>query len=51
LEGEGLAVSGEGERQFRTGDVIFIPQSEKHQFKNNGKKTVKFLCLIPYTRK
>ena len=47
LEGEGLVV-GEGlERKFRAGDVIFIPPNEKHQFKNTGEKTVKFLCLVP----
>jgi len=51
LEGEGFAVCEGEERKFRAGDVIFIPSNEKHQLKNNGKKTVKFLCLIPYTRK
>jgi len=51
LEGEGLAVGEGKERKFRAGDVIFIPPNEKHQLKNNGKKTVKFLCLIPYTHK
>ena len=49
LEGKGLAVGEEGERKFRAGDVLFIPPNEKHQLKNNGEKTVKFLCLIPYT--
>jgi quercetin dioxygenase-like cupin family protein len=48
LEGEGLAVGEGGERKFRAGDVLFIPPNEKHQLKNNGEKTVKFLCLIPY---
>jgi quercetin dioxygenase-like cupin family protein len=51
LEGEGLAVGEGEERKFRAGDVIFIPPNEKHQLKNNGKKTVKFLCLIPYMHK
>lgn len=51
LEGEGVAVGEGEERKFRAGDVIFIPQNEKHQLKNNGKKTVKFLCLIPYIQK
>jgi quercetin dioxygenase-like cupin family protein len=51
LEGEGLAVGEGKERKFRAGDVIFIPPNEKHQLKNNGKKTVKFLCLIPYMHK
>ena len=47
LEGEGLVVSEDLERPFGTGDVIFIPQNEKHQFKNTDEKTVKFLCIIP----
>jgi len=51
LEGEGL-LAGEGEeRRFKEGDVIFIGPNEEHQLKNIGEKTVKFLCLIPYTRK
>jgi len=47
LEGEGTVVGPEGERKFKPGDVIFIPPNEKHQLKNNGKKTVRFLCLVP----
>jgi len=48
LEGQGVVI-GEGEkRKFSGGDVIFIPPNEKHQFKNNGEETVRFLCLIPY---
>jgi len=49
LEGEGLAIGEEGQREFTAGDVIFIPPNEKHQLKNTGEKTVKFLCLVPYT--
>ena len=48
LEGEGLVVSEEKEVKFKAGDVIFLPPNEKHQLKNNSKKLVKFLCLIPY---
>lgn len=51
LEGEGVVVEGKEERQFRAGDVIFIPPNEKHQFKNNTEKTVKFICLIPHNQK
>jgi len=47
LEGEGVVASEEGEKKFRAGDVIFILPNEKHQLKNNGEKTVKFLCLVP----
>ena len=50
LEGEGLAFDGEKAKEFKAGDVIFIPPGERHQVKNNGKKTLKFLCLIPYAK-
>jgi quercetin dioxygenase-like cupin family protein len=47
LEGEGVIVSNEGDKKFKTGDAVFVLPNEKHQFKNNGKKTLKFLCLVP----
>ena len=47
LEGEGVVVGEDRERMFRGGDVVFVAPNEKHQFKNNGSKTVKFLCLVP----
>ena len=50
LEGEGLAFDGEKAKGFKAGDVIFIPPGERHQVKNNGKKTLKFLCLVPYAK-
>jgi len=50
LEGEGIATDGEQERKFKSGDAIFIPPNERHQLKNTGRKTVKFLCLIPYPK-
>ena len=48
LEGEGLVVGGEEEKEFKSGEVIFVPANELHQFKNNSENPVKFLCLIPY---
>jgi len=48
LEGRGLVIGGEREREFGEGDVIFIPPNEKHQLMNAGEKPVKFLCIIPY---
>ncbi len=51
LEGEGLVYGGGEKKKFKPGDFIFIPPNEEHQFKNTGTKTVKFLCLIPYTNK
>lgn len=47
LEGEGLVVGGKEEKKIEAGDAIFMPPNEQHQFKNNGEKTLKFLCLVP----
>jgi len=47
LEGTGLAVSEQGETNISAGTVIYISPNEKHQLKNNSKKTLKFLCLVP----
>ena len=47
LEGDGIVVGEDKERGFRAGDVVFVAPNEKHQFKNNGSKTVKFLCIVP----
>ena len=49
LEGGGVVFDGEKATPFKAGDVVFIPPDEQHQFKNVGKKTLKFICLIPYT--
>jgi len=48
LEGEGVAVGGKEERKLKAGDAIFVPPNEKHQFRNTGKKVLKFLCLVPH---
>jgi len=48
LEGEGVAVGGTEERKIQPGDAVFVPPKEKHQFRNESKKTLRFLCLIPY---
>lgn len=48
LRGEGIARGDEGERRFGEGDFIFIPPNEKHQLRNTGNTSVRFLCLIPY---
>ncbi len=50
LEGEGVVTDGEQERKFKRGCAIFIPPSERHQFKNTGRRTVRFLCLVPYMK-
>jgi quercetin dioxygenase-like cupin family protein len=47
LEGEGIVVGGSEEKKIKAGDAVFVPPKEQHQFKNNGKKKLKFLCLVP----
>jgi len=48
VEGGGIVVSESGEQEINTGDVIFMPGNEEHQFRNTKDKTMKFLCLIPH---
>lgn len=36
LEGQGLVIGDNGEKPFKTGDVIFIPPNERHQLKQQG---------------
>ena len=47
LEGKGIVFDGEKATPFKANDVVFIPSDERHQFKNTGRKQLKFLCLIP----
>jgi quercetin dioxygenase-like cupin family protein len=51
LEGEGTVFDGEKATAVKAGDVVFVPSDEQHQFRNNGKKTLRFLCLIPCAKK
>ncbi|HEX9262620.1 MAG TPA: cupin domain-containing protein [Candidatus Bathyarchaeia archaeon] len=50
LEGEGVVFDGDKSTPFEANDVVFVPSDERHQFKNTGKKRLKFLCLIPYCK-
>ncbi len=47
LEGEGVANDGEKEIKLKSGTVVYVAPNEKHQFKNSGLNTFKFICLIP----
>ena len=47
LSGGGVARSEQGDRPFKAGDVIFVPANEKHQFVNDGREALAFICLIP----
>jgi quercetin dioxygenase-like cupin family protein len=48
LEGEGVMTDGKKATPLKPNDVIYTAPDEWHQFKNTGKKTLKFLCLIPH---
>ncbi|MCD6176909.1 MAG: cupin domain-containing protein [Candidatus Cloacimonetes bacterium] len=47
VEGNGALVTEDGELPFKPGDVIFVDPHMKHNYKNTGETTLKFLCLIP----
>jgi len=47
IEGEGEVLTPEGTKPFKAGYAIFIVPDEIHQFKNNGKTRLSFLCLVP----
>ena len=47
LKGQGTAKSALGDRPFKSGDVIFVPANEMHQFMNTGPSSLEFICLIP----
>jgi quercetin dioxygenase-like cupin family protein len=51
LEGEGSIMTKEGPRKFKQGDVVFVLPNEKHQFRNEGKDVLRFLCLVPIEKK
>jgi quercetin dioxygenase-like cupin family protein len=50
LEGEGVVSDGKKETRLKSNDVVYTAPAEWHQFKNTGKKTLKFLCLIPHPK-
>ena len=50
LSGNGAIVTERGEMAFSTDDAIFVEPNLTHTFKNVGKETLKFLCLIPHEK-
>jgi len=47
LSGEGIVKGAHGETPVHSGDFIFVPPNEEHQFLNSGKEPFEFLCIIP----
>jgi len=48
LDGECIVVCGNNREKVGPGYVVFIPPNETHQFKNEGTKVLRFLCLVPH---
>jgi quercetin dioxygenase-like cupin family protein len=47
LSGEGSAFATDKEHAIKSGDVLYIPANELHQFKNTGSVPMHFICLVP----
>lgn len=53
-EHENFVVEGSGEvmiegewNNISAGDVVFVPPGARHQYRNTGEATLRFLCGIP----
>lgn len=49
VEGNGTVLLEGQLNPIKTGDVIYVPADQEHQFQA-GDKGMKFLCLVPVTR-
>ena len=47
LSGQGVVMGEGGETPIARDSVVFVPPDEHHCFKNNGDKTLQFICVIP----
>jgi quercetin dioxygenase-like cupin family protein len=47
LEGEGVLVGEKGDKALEAGNVMWVPPYERHQIKNTGPSTLKFICCVP----
>jgi quercetin dioxygenase-like cupin family protein len=50
--GTGIVIDEKGnEQQVSSGNSLYIPPNEKHQFKNPNSQPFQFLCIIPNPEK
>lgn len=47
IEGEGTLFLNGKENPVKAGSFAYVPAEELHQFKNVGKGTFKFICIVP----
>jgi quercetin dioxygenase-like cupin family protein len=50
LAGAGYLRMDDGNHRIDEGTVILIPGGDKHQIVNDGKSTLRFICLIPHPK-
>jgi quercetin dioxygenase-like cupin family protein len=48
LEGSGVVLEGDREHAIQSGNAVYVPPNQLHQFRNTGSGPLKFLCLIPH---
>ena len=51
LKGSYKVGIGKKVHQVKAGDSIYIPQGTPHWYKNSGKVTAEFLCIVPKKEK
>ena len=47
IEGEGVLFLNSKENPIQAGSFAYVPADELHQFRNTGKGTFKFICIVP----
>jgi quercetin dioxygenase-like cupin family protein len=50
LHGQARLRLGDEEHELQTGDIVYIPGNEVHQFFTVGDKPFGFLCVVPAKR-
>jgi quercetin dioxygenase-like cupin family protein len=47
LAGAGTVFGNDKEQALKTGDAIYVPANELHQFRNTGTEPLEFICMVP----
>jgi len=47
LAGAGVVFGNGKEQPLQTGDVLYVPANEPHQFRNTSATPLEFICLVP----
>ncbi|MCF7924640.1 MAG: cupin domain-containing protein [Candidatus Izimaplasma sp.] len=47
IQGKGSIMIAGKDTEVEKGSFAFVPTDNLHQYKNNGKETFKFICIVP----